>query len=346
LKEFRLVPRRGQLALLVRDQDGAEGCAMGISKFSSVRSLLETLVLPNFKNLAADLAAADAARFALGDRNYKFASLPFWIAVSAVELAIFDLLGRRAGCPVADFLGPRRRKMIAVYLSSMRRHTSPEQEVEDLFMVQERTGGTAVKIKIGGRMSNNADASPGRTKRLLKLTRERLRPCTRLFADANGSYDVKHAVAVGRMMEELGYDFLEEPCPFEDFESQRQIAQSLKILIAGGEQDSSLSKFAWLLENKAVGILQPDIHYNGGLVRTLRVARIAAEHGIPVVPHSPQGGAPIFHAMQLNAVIPNLFPFMEYNAFADHTSHGQGVELELRQGQLAIPETPGLGYTI
>lgn len=319
---------------------------MGIAKLDSVRSLLENLILPHFAGLASDLAAADAARVALDQRNYKFAGLPFWIAVSAVEMAVFDLLGKRARCPVADFLGPRRRKTIPVYLSSMRRHTTPEREVQELLEVQERTGGTAVKIKVGGRMSSNADASPGRTRRLLKLTRERLRPGTRLFADANGSYDVKHAVAVGRLMEELEYDFFEEPCPFEDFESQRQIAHSLKIPIAGGEQDSSLYKFVWLLENKAVGILQPDVHYNGGLVRTLRVARIAAAHGIPVVPHSPQGGAPAFHAMQLNAIIPNLYPYMEYNAFAEHSVHGPDAKLDLREGRLTVPENPGLGYTI
>ena len=102
------------------------------------------------------------------------AGLAFWNCVSHLEFALFDMLGKLAGVPVCDLLGPVLRREIPIYLSSGHRDTTPEEEVSWVGERLAATNAGAVKLKIGGRMSFNADAAPGRTDRLVSLARETL----------------------------------------------------------------------------------------------------------------------------------------------------------------------------
>ncbi|MBI3209484.1 MAG: hypothetical protein HYZ37_11370, partial [Candidatus Solibacter usitatus] len=181
-------------------------------------------------------------------KNYKWAGQAFWSPVAAVEHAIWDVLGRTAKKPVAALMGGMLRKEIPVYLSGSIRETTAEEEVDIYVRGLRETGAKGVKFKIGGRMTRNADAYPGRTRTMVELARKRMGDSTILYADANGTYDAKRGVEVGRMLQGLGFGFFEEPCPCEEVSETKQVADALEMKIAGGEQDSSLWKFQDMIQ--------------------------------------------------------------------------------------------------
>src|SRR6202011_1841889 len=105
---------------------------------------------------------------------------------------------------------------IAVYYASGKRGNKPEQEVEYLQKLVAGSGVRAIKFRLGGRMSRNADSLPGRTEALIPLVRKTFGHDMTLSADSNSSYEAPEAIRIGRIMEQYGYDFYEEPCPFDD----------------------------------------------------------------------------------------------------------------------------------
>jgi L-alanine-DL-glutamate epimerase-like enolase superfamily enzyme len=270
--------------------DGAVGLAVTNDRVEYLFPILQQLVMPYFAGKdARDLEALVDGVY-VHRSNYKLAGLALWCCVGWVEFSLLDLLGQVSRKSVGDLLGGVRRQEVPVYLSSLRRDTTPEQEVAWLGRRLQETGAKAVKLKVGGRMSRNEDAAPGRTGRLAELARKTFGDAVTIYADANGSYDARKAVEVGKMLQDHGVAFFEEPCPFEELEETRRVCAALTVPVAGGEQDASLPRFAWMIANKVVRVVQPDVNYNGGFVRTARVARLAAAAGLPVTPHSPHTG--------------------------------------------------------
>ena len=129
--------------------------------------------------------------------NYKYQGTAFWNCVAYAEASIFDLLGQVAGQSVGDLVGGAWRSRLPIYLSSMRRDTTPEEEVAWVGERLAQTQAQAVKMKIGARMQNNADSMPGRTERLIELARTTWGPDVTLYLDANGSYDHTRAIEIG-----------------------------------------------------------------------------------------------------------------------------------------------------
>src|SRR5262249_61570197 len=113
-----------------------------------------------------------------------------------------------------------------------------------------------------------------------------------IYVDANGSYDAAKAIEVGKMLEAQGVGFFEEPCPFEELEQTKKVADALTMPVAGGEQDASLPRFAGMIRDRVVDVVQPDVNYNGGVVRAGPRGRGAAPGGgAETAPHPPHRGA-------------------------------------------------------
>ena len=276
--------------------------------------------------------------------NYKLAGQAFWCPVAYVEQAIFDLLGETAKLPVGELLGGVIRKEIPVYLSGSGRDTTAEAEVDVYVRGIAETKAKAVKFKIGGRMSRNLDTYPGRTETMMKLARKRLGDNIVINADANGSYNAAKAIEVGRLLQDLNVNFYEEPCPWEELGETKKVADALKIKIAAGEQDASLWRFLWMMENKVVSIVQPDLNYNGGFVRALRVARMAKKFGLPIVPHNTQTGASAVNIIQFASAVENIGGFMEFPHRGNEKKESWYTpEFKIRNGTITVPTTPGLG---
>jgi D-galactarolactone cycloisomerase len=332
----------------VTSKDGAIGIVKANSRMAEVISLLDMVITPRL--LGQDARAIEALIDAIYVREYKFAGLALWTAIGHIELAIWDMLGHAAGVPCTTFMGQRLREAIPFYLSSLSRTTTPEREVAFLQEQLSLTGAKAIKIKVGGRMSRNADAAPGRQEALVALARKTLGDGVTIYADANGSFDAPTAIELCRMLEDNGVDILEEPCPFEDFEMTEQVTRfvrrrRMKLKIAGGEQDGAMERWRWYLENRALHVLQPDFMYNGGMSRTIKVARMAAAKGVPVAPHYPRNGIETVELLAFAATTPNLYGYQEHRARERVADFGHSPALRLVNGELPVPTGPGFGVT-
>ena len=322
--------------------EGTVGIVLAKDPIQDFLPILTRRVIPFF--VGKDARDLESLIDGVYIQNYKLAGQAFWLPVGAVEQSLFDLLGRVAKKPVAELLGGMKKKEVAVYLSGSARELKAEDEVDIYVRGVEMTGAKAVKFKIGGRMSRNADAYPGRTETMMKLARKRLGDNMIIYTDANGSYDAQKAIDVGRMLQDLNCAFFEEPCPWEEISETKKVADTLDIKIAVGEQDASLWRFQWMLETGVMQIVQPDLNYNGGFIRAARVARIARKHGIPIVPHNTQTGASGTKILHFASAIPNAGDYMEYPwRKPSKPESWYSPNLEIRNGKIAVPTGPGLG---
>ncbi len=341
IESIELLKSGGNYFVRTRTTDGAEGLT-GTKQILEFIPLFTNLVAPFF--IGKDARDIESLIDGVYRANYKLAGIPFWCPVAYVEQSILDLLGKMAGKPVGALLGGVIRDEIPVYLSGSDRVLTAEEEVDIYVRGMAETGSKAVKFKIGGRISRNLDAYPGRTDTLVALARKKLGDQTWLAADANGSYDVGEGIKVGRMLEDLGYAYFEEPCPWQNFEETLEVAKRLTIPIAAGEQDSSLPMFEWMIRKDMADIVQPDMNYNGGLIRAKRVARLAASVGKTIVPHNTQTGANSCFILQFASCTQNAVPHMEYPwRQSQRPPTWYTPDFRIVDGKIKVPTTPGMG---
>jgi len=333
----------GGFFVRARSTDGAVGLAMTNSRADYFYPILQKLVAPYFVGKDARKLESLIDGVYVHRSNYKLSGLALWCCVGWVEMSLLDMLGKMSGKPVGELLGGVVRKSIPIYLASGRRNTTPAQEAALLAKWIERTGAKAVKFKVGGRMSSNADSMPGRTEGLVPAVRKTLGDAITLHADANGSYDARKGIEVGKLLQDHGVHFFEEPCPFDHLEETKKVADALTIPIAGGEQETSLRRFRWMIHNSAVQIVQPDLHYNGGFIRATRVARMAKAAGMPITVHMSGGGVGFVDMLQFASCTPNIGRFQEYKSGVDRIGKWYDPPLKLKDGAITVPSGPGLG---
>jgi len=344
IESIELVRWRDVHFLRARSTDGAEGLVMINEGRHFLTAMLKERVLPFFAGRDARDLETMIDEIYVYKWNYKYAGSAFWTTVAWAEAAVFDLLGKAGARSVGDLLGGRKRDRVPVYVSSLIRNTTPEEEVEWVGRRIEETKARAVKLKIGGRLSRNADASPGRTERLIALARQTWGGEMKLYVDANGSYDARHSLEVAKMLKEHNVVFFEEPCPFEDLDETKAVADALDMPVAGGEQDASLPRFEYMARNRVVDILQPDMLYNGGFIRNHRTNVIARHYGLPLTPHSPYLGPRQALSTHFCATLPELPIEMEYAAaLPEHPMDWYSPQIEVKDGLVAVPTGPGLG---
>ena len=192
------------------------------------------------------------------------------------------------------------------------------------------------------------DEVPNRTEKLIHMVAEALGDRCTLYADANSSYvSVKKAIEVGKILEANGFAFYEEPVPFDYLDETKRVAEALDIPIAWGEQESSQWRFKWMVENSGVRIFQPDIFYYGGLIRSLRVAQMAAAKGFDATPHISGGGLGFLYMGIYAACCPNPGPYQEYKGLSDDFPwESTGDKITVKNGSMTAPNGHGIGVDI
>ncbi len=278
--------------------------------------------------------------------NYKLQGLGFWVCQTAIEMGILDLIGKTRGVPLGQLFAPVRSTRIAVYRASSNRGNTAEEEIEVLRQFVAETGAKALKIRLGGRMSRNVDSRPGRTEKLIPLVRESFGADFTLYGDSNSSYDVENSIRIGRLMEESQYAFFEEPVPFDHLWETKRVADALKIPVAGGEQEFSMRRFRWAIANRAVDIAQPDLHYFGGFIRSVKIARMAEAAGLQCTPHMSGSGIGYVNVLHFASFTPNTGAHQEFKGESGIPCHSDTSTLKCQDGFVDCPTGPGMGVEI
>ena len=185
IASIELLQSGSQYFVRTRSTDGVEAVIL-TKDMEDFIPILHRRVIPHF--LGKDARDIETLVDDVYIANYKLSGQAFWCPVAYVEQSIFDLLGRTVRKPSGELMGGILRKEIPVYLSGSGRDTTAEEEVDVYVKGVAATGAKAVKFKIGGRMSANRDAYPGRTDKILELAAKQLAGKVTLMADANGSY--------------------------------------------------------------------------------------------------------------------------------------------------------------
>jgi L-alanine-DL-glutamate epimerase-like enolase superfamily enzyme len=249
-------------------------------------------------------------------------------AMSAADIAIWDILGKAAGLPVYKMLGAYADRvpvysMCGWYYPNDNDLSQFKQSIEAAF----EEGFNAAKIKVG-RFDIEDDEK--RIKLALQMAGKR-----RIMVDANQKFDVAEAVTRGKLYQQLGCFWLEEPIVPHDHRGYAQLAEELDIRIATGENEYTKYSFLDLISRKGVDVVQPDGRRAGGVSEWMEIAAIADGFGLPVASH---GGGPA--DMHMLLAMPNAI-YMESGSLKGRSSTIEALHME--NGAVLAPQMPGMG---
>ena len=269
-------------------------------------------------------------------------------AISAIDIAIWDLRGKLLGQPVSVLLGGRRREKVKVYATGMYFVDTDDltgKLVDEACSYVER-GFKALKMKVG--LGVDTDV------RHVRAVRQAIGADIDLMVDANHAYSRSEAFAFARRVEPLNISFFEEPVSPEDYEGYRELRERTSIPIAGGECEYLLAGFRHLLSNNCVDIAQPDICAAGGLSECKRIAALAGAFQTNVVPHSWGTGiafAAGLHLVSTLDIVPGRLRMPDALLEMDRSENALRDNLtapvfRASDGYVGVPDAPGLGVDV
>jgi L-alanine-DL-glutamate epimerase-like enolase superfamily enzyme len=250
-------------------------------------------------------------------------------ALAAVDIALYDLKAKRAGLPLAKFLGSYRDSVRTYNTSGGFLNASlDEVKARATQSIEEGIGG--IKIKVG------LPESKEDLRRVAGI-REHIGPEVPLMVDANQQWDRATALRMGRRLEEFDLIWIEEPLDAYDFEGHAHLAQVLDTPIATGEMLASVAEHKGLIAANGCDIIQPDAPRVGGITQFLRLAALADERGLGLAPH---------FAMEIHLHLAAAYPREPWVEHFDWLDPLFNERLETKDGRMIVPDRPGLGITL
>lgn len=256
----------------------------------------------------------------------------FHLAMSAIDIALWDIKGKAAGVPVATLLGGLRRQVPTYASGALMRTYSLE--------VVERSAARLVER--GFRQMKMQLALPGKTSPDIEVERTRVIRAAAgreidLMCDINQRWSVAQALSIGRRIEEFGLYWLEDVTACDDFRGLGEITRSLDTPVAGGEYLYGLPPFRHMMEAGSVDIPMIDVLRAGGITQWMKIAAMAEAFNLPVVSHL----LPEIHVHMI-AAIPNGLT-VEYMPWSCRLFEEVPTP---QDGMLAVPDKPGLGLAL
>jgi L-talarate/galactarate dehydratase len=249
-------------------------------------------------------------------------------ALAALDIALYDLKAKRAGLPLAKFLGSYRDS-VRTYNTSGGFLNATIDEVKDRASrsIEEGIGG--IKIKVG--LPDNAEDL-----RRVAAVREHIGADVPLMVDANQQWDRATALRMGRRLEQFDLVWIEEPLDAYDAEGHAALAAALDTPIATGEMLASVAEHERLIAARACDIIQPDAPRVGGITQFLRLATLADQAGLDLAPH---------FAMEIHLHLAAAYPREPWVEHFDWLDPLFNERLETKDGRMIVPDRPGLGFT-
>jgi L-alanine-DL-glutamate epimerase-like enolase superfamily enzyme len=337
------------LVVLVHTDEGLTGVGEVDSSPEVVRSLLESngshAVATGLRDALIGEDPLDVER--LWQKMYRsviyFGRRGIAVhAISGLDIALWDLKGKALGKPVCELLGTPLRDRVRAYASMLMPDT-PGEVAERVGALRDE-GFTAVKLGWG---PLGQDAS--RDVALAAAAKEAGGEGVEIMIDSGLGYvaDARTAIDVAREYERLGVYWMEEPFEPDEYEAYAELADTVDLRVAAGEQDATRWGFRELVERAHVDVVQPDVTRCGGITELLRIGEQARAAGVQTVPHAWKSGIIKAASLHVNAVLPDA-TFQEY-CIAD-TPINTRLTVErlplLDDGTIAVPTEPGLGVTL
>jgi len=260
-------------------------------------------------------------------------------ALSGVDIALWDLLGKSLGVPVWRLLGGRRQARMPAYASGG--WALADRIAKELQSYIDRGGFKAVKMRVGA-----GDGTVANSVRRVKAAREGLGDTVDIMSDAHGTWTVAEAKRFCREVADCNLAWFEEPVTGDDKRGMAEVRASTDIPIAAGESEFTRFDFRDLIDLRAVDVLQPDLAIAGGITEAMRIEALASAYQLRLAPHL-WGGALMFAAGLHVAAAASSGFILEYSLGANPLLHELALEgFPVADGSVEIPDRPGLGVTI
>lgn len=270
---------------------------------------------------------------------YYGRSGPVLHAMSGIDMAIWDIMGKAVGKPVHKLLGGTYTDRVRPYASAL----MPDTKEEVKMMVEKYASLGFTAIKFGwGPLGYNVRFDL----ELIETARKNASDSMEIMIDIGKRYRLKQALQVARVLEQMNICWLEEPLPAEDFTGYKRLTASTSIPIASGEEESGRLAFSRLIKESHIDIIQPDISRCGGLTEARKIATIAADHNVMLVPHAFKTGILVAASIQMIAAMPDT-PFLEFSVTESAIRKELLVKPFIQKdGFVDVPQLPGLGIEL
>lgn len=286
-------------------------------------------------------------------RSVYFRGSVIMSAISALDIALWDIKGKKLGVPVYELLGGRVRDKIRVYASPMSKAMDPESLTKSYRELKDQ-GFTAAKIFVNGPIRSTNDGRDEFFSGRVEDELEKVRICREavgndfdFILEVHRGMTVPEAVAFGREVEKYRPMVLEDPITPDNMDSMAEVASKVNVPIATGERFIDLKEFEMLLARRAAQYIRPDVCAVGGITTSKKICAVAEAHDVLVIPHNPLGPVSTAACLQICACIPNL-GIQELPGFCLNGAEDAMVKEPLRfeNGCMVIPDAPGIGVEL
>ena len=338
-----------QMLVKVKCENGLEGIGEGYhgNATNAVAAIIRDMLIPEIIGQEATQVSA------LCERMYR-AGFYFGrvgvnsCAISAIEMALWDIVGKHFGAPVCDILGGPVNKIVPPYptlrgllgqteekivpaYASMQTYQTPE-EVGEVALAAVRAGYKSVKL-------HQVDMAS------VKATRDAVGDGIEITMDPTGYFNPIEAERFARALAEYDVGWLEEPIwPPDDYRALARLRRRSPVPIAGGENECTIWGFKRIFDTDAVDILQPEVAYLGGIMESFKVYSMAQSQNVPIAPHNFRYGPVLAASAHLSLLFPNVIALETpwFHLEANILKEGP----EISNGQLKLTDKPGLGIVL
>lgn len=268
-------------------------------------------------------------------------------ALSAIEMALWDIKGKDLGVPVYQLLGGKVREGVPCYANGWFAPARTPDEFAEKAKVAVSQGFRALKwdpfgtayLQIERRQLNEAMAC-------VEAVYDAVKDKADIIIEAHGRFDIPTAVRIGRALGEWDILWYEEPIPPQNLEGLAEVKRRVNVPVSGGERLYNRWDYRTLFELKAVDFIQPDVSHAGGISEVRKIAAMAEAYHLPVCPHNPSGPVANAATLQLAGCTPNFFLLETMNSDVPWRGEISDEAVVFKNGEMSIPDRPGLGIEV
>ena len=268
-------------------------------------------------------------------------------ALSAVEMALWDILGKSLNTPVYQLLGGKYHEKVRIYVNGWFAGAKEPEEFGEKAKIAVQKGITAMKWDPFGKsylQISNADLD--KALRNVAAVREAVGNSVDLLIEGHGRFDVPTGVKIAKELEQFKPMFFEEPTPPDNLEALKAVRDKSPVAISAGERLYSRWDYRKLFDTRAADYIQPDVSHAGGISELKKIAAEAETRYIPFAPHNPSGPLANAATLQLAASCPNFCILEIMYQDVPWRKDVTNESLRYEDGFIYIPDGPGLGIDI
>lgn len=325
---------RNHAIVEIETDAGISGLGEGIGNALYVKGIIETLMAQ--KTIGENPFEIEKIKNKLlNDYVYYERKGSVICAVSAIEMALFDIKGKALKIPAYELLGGKFRNTVDSYVSDIYWEEDPKKMGECAKRIVGE-GFSILKAHIG-------HASPESDAKRIEAIRKAIGVEVKLMIDLNCGYNYLDAERAIRLWEPYNLYWIEEPLHPDHSIAMSKLREKSRIPIAAGENEFGVNGFKELFDKSSVDIAMPDVGRAGGLIETKNICALAQSYGIDVSIHNFSSGVLLAATMQVMAATPHC-TLLEYDSSMNAVYHELLIEpLKIKNGKVTIPDLPGLG---